>query len=149
MTIAVQCWKRVANTLLTITLPIAATIGAPLTAGSVALAQTYLSSRSEQSDAPFVAGFRRGLAESGGNVDQRATIEFRWGDNEPSRLEKLAAELITIRPVVIVAGGGAGTALVLKKLTNTIPIVFINGADPVKTSLECKASAGPRRTSPG
>jgi putative ABC transport system substrate-binding protein len=49
----------------------------------------YLSSRSEQSDVPFVAGFRRGLTESGGNIDKRATIEFRWGDNERDRLARI------------------------------------------------------------
>ena len=34
----------------------------------------YLSSRSEQSDVPFVAGFRRGLSESGGAIDKRTTL---------------------------------------------------------------------------
>jgi tripartite-type tricarboxylate transporter receptor subunit TctC len=41
MMIAGHGWKRVANTLLMITLPLAAAIGAPLMAGSVAIAQTY------------------------------------------------------------------------------------------------------------
>ena len=95
----------------------------------------YLSSRSEQSDAPFVAGFRRGLAESGGGFDKRAAIEFRWGENELGRMERLATELIAIKPAVIVAGGGSGTALTVKKLTSSIPIVFVNGADPVKVGL--------------
>ena len=95
----------------------------------------YLGSRSEQSDAPFVASFRRGLAESGGSVDKRAAIEFRWGSNEPDRLDRLAAELIAMGPAAILASGGSATALVLKKLTNKIPIVFVNGADPVKVGL--------------
>jgi putative ABC transport system substrate-binding protein len=108
----------------------------------------YLGSRSEQSDAPFVASFRRGLAESGGSVDKRAAIEFRWGSNEPDRLDRLAAELIAMGPAAILASGGSATALVLKKLTNKIPIVFVNGADPVKVGW-CAASTGPRRISPG
>src|SRR5262245_59238044 len=41
MMIAGHGWKRVANTLLKITLPLAAAIGAPLIAGSAAIAQTY------------------------------------------------------------------------------------------------------------
>jgi tripartite-type tricarboxylate transporter receptor subunit TctC len=41
MTIMVQTWKRVANTLLTITFPLAAAIGAPPMAGIAAMAQTY------------------------------------------------------------------------------------------------------------
>jgi tripartite-type tricarboxylate transporter receptor subunit TctC len=38
---AVQGWKSITNTLLTITLPLAAAIGGPLIAGSAATAQTY------------------------------------------------------------------------------------------------------------
>ena len=94
----------------------------------------YLSSRSEQSDAPFVTAFRGGLRESG-DAGKSAEIEFRWADNQSDRLGKLAAELIKINPAVILAGGGAGTALLLKKLTSRIPIVFVNGADPVKAGL--------------
>ena len=94
----------------------------------------FLSSRSEQPDAPLVAAFRQGLSESG-DVGKNATIEFRWADNQPGRLEDLAAELIKLKPAAILAGGGAGTALVLKRLTSHIPIVFVNGADPVKVGL--------------
>lgn len=94
----------------------------------------YLSSRSEQPDAPLVAAFRQGLSESD-DVGKNATIEFRWADNQPGRLEDLAAELIKLKPAAILAGGGAGTALVLKRLTSRIPIVFVNGADPVKSGL--------------
>jgi tripartite-type tricarboxylate transporter receptor subunit TctC len=41
MTIAGHGWKRVANILLAITLPLASAIGVPLVAGSAAIAQTY------------------------------------------------------------------------------------------------------------
>jgi putative ABC transport system substrate-binding protein len=94
----------------------------------------YLDSRTAQSDAPFVAAFRAGLDEIGG-VASSAKIEFRWANNQPSRLEALATDLIQLKPSVILAGGGSGTALVLKKLTPLIPIVFVNGADPVKVGL--------------
>jgi putative ABC transport system substrate-binding protein len=94
----------------------------------------YLDSRSEQSDTPFVAAFRRGLAESG-DLGKRAKLEFRWADNQSDRLEGLGAELIKLKPAAILAGGGAGTALVLKKLTSQVPIVFVNGADPIKVGL--------------
>ncbi len=94
----------------------------------------FLDSRSAQSDAPFVSAFRAGLNEIGG-VALGARIEFRWVDNQPSRLEALATDLIQLKPSVILAGGGSGTALVLKKLTPLIPIVFVNGADPVKVGL--------------
>ena len=41
MTIAVHGWKRVAQIVITVTLPLASAIGAPLIAGSAAMAQTY------------------------------------------------------------------------------------------------------------
>ena len=94
----------------------------------------YLSSRSEQPDAPFVSAFRQGLVESG-DAGKSAKVEFRWADNRSDRLEGLAADLIKLKPAVILAGGGAGTALAVKKLTSSIPIVFVNGADPVKVGL--------------
>jgi putative ABC transport system substrate-binding protein len=94
----------------------------------------YLSSRSAQSDAPFVAAFRGGLGESGA-VGNNAAIDYRWADNQLARLEGLAADLIKHKPAAILAGGGSGTALVVKKLTSRIPIVFVNGADPVKVGL--------------
>jgi ABC-type uncharacterized transport system substrate-binding protein len=94
----------------------------------------FLSSRSEQPDAPFVSAFRQGLVESG-DLGKSAKIEFRWADNQSDRLQTLAADLIKLKPAVILAGGGAGTALAVKKLTSSIPIVFVNGADPVKVGL--------------
>jgi len=94
----------------------------------------YISSRSAQSDAPFVAAFRSGLGQIGGEAGS-AKIEFRWADNQPSRLEALASDLIQLKPLVIFAGGGVGTVLSVKKLTRSIPIVFANGNDPVKAGL--------------
>jgi hypothetical protein len=55
----------------------------------------FLSSRSEQPDAPFVSAFRQGLVESG-DVGKSAKIEFRWADNHSDRLEGLAADLIKL-----------------------------------------------------
>jgi putative ABC transport system substrate-binding protein len=94
----------------------------------------YISSRSAQSDAPLVAAFRTGLTQAGG-MAANAKVEFRWGDNQPGRLETLASDLVQLHPSAILAGGGSGTALVVKKLTSTIPIVFVNGTDPVKAGL--------------
>lgn len=94
----------------------------------------YISSRSAQSDAPFVTAFRGGLNKIGGAATN-AKIEFRYAEDQSSRLEALARDLIALKPSVIMAGGGAVTALAVKKLTQTTPIVFANGADPVKVGL--------------
>src|SRR5215831_2039446 len=94
----------------------------------------FLSSRTEQPDAPFVSAFRHGLVESG-DVGKSTKIEFRWADNQADRLESLATDLIKLKPAAILAAGGSGTALALKKLTSTIPIVFVIGNDPLKVGL--------------
>jgi ABC-type uncharacterized transport system substrate-binding protein len=94
----------------------------------------FLGSQSEQPDAPFVSAFRQGLVESG-DVGKSAKIEFRWADNHADRLENLATDLIKLKPAVILAAGGSGTAVALKKLTSTIPIVFVMGTDPLKVGL--------------
>lgn len=95
----------------------------------------YLNRRSAQSDAPFVAAFRRGLAEQNLVEGQNIQIDYRWADNDPSRLPSLGTDLIKRKPSLIVAGGGAETTLALQKLTSSIPIVFITGADPIKVGM--------------
>ncbi len=113
-----------------------AAVAWPLAAGAQSSSLVaYLGSRSQESDAPFVASFRRGLAESGAGVEKRATIEFRWADNEATSVENLAAELLAMNPAVIVATGGSRTALAVKKLTEKVPIVFVNGADAQRVGL--------------
>ena len=92
----------------------------------------YISSRSAEADAPFLAAFLRGMNESGADG---AKIEFRWADNQPSRVVAMAEDLVSLKPAVILAGGGSGTARVVKKLTSALPIVFVNGADPVRAGL--------------
>jgi putative ABC transport system substrate-binding protein len=50
-------------------------------------------------------------------------------------LAALAAELVELRPAVIIAVGAAGSVLAAKAATSTIPIVMAGGPDPVKYRL--------------
>src|SRR5436853_4812240 len=52
-----------------------------------------------------------------------------------ARLPTLAAELAKRQVSVIVAGGSPASALAAKSVTATVPIVFMNAADPVGIGL--------------
>src|SRR5216684_4327960 len=95
----------------------------------------FLNSASPDPYVPRVKAFHQGLKETGYVEGQNVAIEYRWAENQIARLPTLAAELAH-RPVsVIAAGGSPASALAAKSATTTIPIVFMNAADPVAIGL--------------
>src|SRR4051794_25708108 len=85
--------------------------------------------------APWLAAFRRGLADTGYIEGQNLSIEYRWAEDRVDRLPALAAELVGRNVNVITTHGGGVTARAAKGATSTIPIVFKTGADPVAAGL--------------
>jgi putative tryptophan/tyrosine transport system substrate-binding protein len=80
-----------------------------------------------------VAAFHEGLAEAGYGNGRNVAIEFRWANNQLNQLPTLVADLVSLRPAVIVAAGALRSALEAKRATSTIPIVLAGAAfDPVK-----------------
>ncbi|MBI3062351.1 MAG: ABC transporter substrate-binding protein [Deltaproteobacteria bacterium] len=81
------------------------------------------------------AGFLQGLQDLGYVEGKNIVIEPRWAEGKADRLPELAAELIRLKPDLIVSTGGTVTALAVKKATTTIPVVFTAGGDLVKVGL--------------
>jgi putative tryptophan/tyrosine transport system substrate-binding protein len=79
-------------------------------------------------------GFRQGLRELGYTEGRTILIEWRWTEGKAERAPELAADLVRLRPDVIVTSGPQPTAAG-KAATATIPIVFIAVADPVRVGL--------------
>jgi putative ABC transport system substrate-binding protein len=95
----------------------------------------FLSTQSADDEYNYVTiPFLQGLKETGYVDGQNVAIEYRYAENQFDRLPALAADLVRRRVAVIVAAG-ATAAVVAKKATATIPIVFSVGADPIAMGL--------------
>jgi putative tryptophan/tyrosine transport system substrate-binding protein len=82
----------------------------------------------------WVAAFRRGLGAEGFVEGQNVTIEYRSSDGGTEGLQEFAADLVR-RQVAVIFASGPPAALAAKRSTQTIPIVFLSGADPVQMGL--------------
>jgi putative ABC transport system substrate-binding protein len=78
--------------------------------------------------------FHKRMHELGYMQGAGYVIDSRWANGDLGKLNVLAAELVTLKPDVIVTGG-TPTALAAKRATSSIPIVFVAVADPVKSGL--------------
>jgi putative tryptophan/tyrosine transport system substrate-binding protein len=74
--------------------------------------------------------FFQGLQQLGWTVGQNMRIDIRRSAGDVENSSKYAAELIALRPDVIVANGSSSVGPLLQ-VTRTIPIVFANVPDPV------------------
>ena len=95
----------------------------------------FLNTQSADSFSHLVAGFQQGLREAGFLEGQNIQIEYRWAEGRYDRLPELANDLVHRGIAVLVATGGEPAALAAKGSTQTIPIVFLIGGDPVRIGL--------------
>lgn len=87
-----------------------------------------------------LAALQKGLNEAGYVEGRNLLVEPRWAEFQYERLPALASELVK-RPVdVIFTTGSVVSALAAKSATDSIPIVFANGSDPVEYHLVASLS---------
>jgi putative tryptophan/tyrosine transport system substrate-binding protein len=84
--------------------------------------------------APRLEAFRQGLRELRYIEDKNILIEYRYAEGRPERLPALAEELVRLKVEIIVTDTTL-VARAARKVTSTIPIVFLSGSDPTQTGL--------------
>ena len=85
---------------------------------------------SPQTHEQYVSAFGSALDDLGYGEGHKYALNIRWGEGGFDRFRDYATELVTAKPEVILATG-TSVLSALKQATQTLPIVFVQIADPV------------------
>jgi putative ABC transport system substrate-binding protein len=94
----------------------------------------FLHLTSPETNDENLATFRRGLGETGYIEGKNVMIEYRWAQGRNDQLRTLAVELVQHQVSVIAVLETTNGALAAKAATQTIPIVFMQGANPSRSA---------------
>jgi putative ABC transport system substrate-binding protein len=89
-----------------------------------------LGAGSAASQAPNLVAFRDAMRQLGYIEGRNIRYEYRFADGVLERLPGLAAELVALKPNIILSAP-MPASLAVKSATSTIPVVMATGADPV------------------
>jgi len=78
-----------------------------------------------------IAALRKGLRDLGWTEGRNIKIDYRATAGDPARAHAFAAELVALKPDVIIVAAVSETLTTLQRETRTIPIVFTQIHDPV------------------
>lgn len=78
----------------------------------------------------YVTTFRNGLQDLGWRDGQNVHIDYRWAAGDTERIRSYAAEIVRLAPDVIFVSSPSVLSEMIQA-TRTIPIVFVQVADPV------------------
>ncbi|HEY4957810.1 MAG TPA: ABC transporter substrate-binding protein [Caldimonas sp.] len=93
----------------------------------------WLTAQRPPSLVPYVQAFRAELARLGFVEGRNLTIDFRYGDDDRSKVRALADELVRLPVDLLVVQGEA--VLEIKAATLPIPVVYAYSGDPVTAGL--------------
>ena len=79
----------------------------------------------------MLSAFTQALASLGWADGRNVQMELRWTGDDNNQIRALAQELVGLQPDIILTGT-TPPAVALQRETRTIPIVFVNGADPLR-----------------
>jgi putative ABC transport system substrate-binding protein len=94
----------------------------------------FLSVGTFEKSRDFVAAFHRGLKDEGFAEARNVGIEYRWSEDHNDRLPAMVEDLVR-RQVAVIVAAATPASLAAKAATQTIPIVFGVGTDPVAVGL--------------
>jgi putative tryptophan/tyrosine transport system substrate-binding protein len=83
--------------------------------------------------------FRLGMRDLGYHEGRNILVEYRWANDDYTRLPSLFAEMVRLDVDVIVTHGTPG-ALAAKQATTTIPIVFATAGDAMASGVVASLS---------
>jgi putative tryptophan/tyrosine transport system substrate-binding protein len=95
----------------------------------------FLYSSTPKTIGAYVAGLSPALAEAGYVEGRNVIFDYRMAEDHYERLPGLADDLVRRRVTIIFTAGNVPAALAAKAATQTIPIVFIIGGDPIEDGL--------------
>jgi putative ABC transport system substrate-binding protein len=94
----------------------------------------FVSAGTSQSLGDYLPAFKRSLADAGFTEGRNVGIEYRWSEDHNDRFPALAEDLVR-RQVAVIVAASTPASLAAKAATQTIPIVFDVGTDPVAVGL--------------
>ena len=81
----------------------------------------FMSTRSAKDSARVITAFVKGLQEAGFDEGKNVSIDYKFAEGSLERLPEIANELVRSRVKLIVAVGGANSAMAAKAASATYP----------------------------
>jgi putative ABC transport system substrate-binding protein len=82
----------------------------------------------------LILAFKKGLLDLGWTEGRNIELDYHWATANPERVRPHADELLRTRPSLIFVNSTPGARIVQRE-TTTIPLLFVNIADPIGSGL--------------